>query len=259
MTEKQYAAFAADIKSLDTLRRGEAKYVPGVFEVTKVIVLSNDDFSTFSEDMSPDYPFLKDNAGIMSVGPGGMFRCITVRAESDKEHILIAGNGDNLYFGHGRDYSKVNLKGVPVEHITLIEPKAYVEHASFYHRPGTVWDLNGQVPEHSTSFKVEKVVILSDGDYVYFKEWGLTEKCAFLFENRSSMWFDPEKLCWHCLLVKGATSTDGILVEAEGYSYSRYAAFVPDCGRLLLRDVPVQYEYPARPPEKSRSNSKPER
>ena len=105
MTVKQYAAFAADIKSLDTLRRGEAKYVPGVFEVTKVIVLSNDDFSTFSEDMSPDYPFLKDNAGIMSVGPGGMFRCITVRAESDKEHILIAGNGDNLYFGHGRDYS----------------------------------------------------------------------------------------------------------------------------------------------------------
>ena len=73
------------------------------------------------------------------------------------------------------------------------------------------------------------------------------------------MWFDPEKLCWHCLLVKGATSTDGILVEAEGYSYSRYAAFIPDCGRLRLRDVPVQYEYPARPTEKSKTNNEPER
>jgi hypothetical protein len=36
MREKQYAAFAANAKTLDSLRRNEVSYVPGVFEVAKV-------------------------------------------------------------------------------------------------------------------------------------------------------------------------------------------------------------------------------
>ena len=63
------------------------------------------------------------------------------------------------------------------------------------------------------------------------------------------------------VLVKGETSKDGVLVDAEGYSYARYAAFAPDCGKLRLRDVPVHYEYPARAPEqkKNRKRKEPER
>ena len=57
------------------------------------------------------------------------------------------------------------------------------------------------------------------------------EDQIFLFDYNDKMWFDPGDLCWHCVLVKGETSRDGILVEAEGYSYARYAAFAPDCGR----------------------------
>ena len=59
LDQKQYAAFAADAKTLDSLRRNEVSYVPGAFEVTKVIVLSKEDFEKLSEDVSPEYPFLK--------------------------------------------------------------------------------------------------------------------------------------------------------------------------------------------------------
>lgn len=61
LREKQYAAFAANVKTLDSLRRNEVSYVPGVFEVAKVIILSKEDFEKLSEDVSPEYPFLKDN------------------------------------------------------------------------------------------------------------------------------------------------------------------------------------------------------
>lgn len=90
LREKQYAAFAANAKMLDTLRRNEVNYVPGVFEVAKVIILSKEDFEKLSEDVSPEYPFLKDNREIMSASPGGLFRCLMVRAEGEKENMLIA-------------------------------------------------------------------------------------------------------------------------------------------------------------------------
>lgn len=56
----------------------------------------------------------------------------------------------------------------------------------------------------------------------------------------------------NCLLVKGEHSREGILVEAEGYSYARYAAHVPDCSMVRVGDVPVQYEYPAQPPRQQK-------
>ena len=79
--------------------------------------------------------------------------------------------------------------------------------------------------------------------------------------NPVQMWFDPGSLCWHCVLVKGETGKEGILVDAEGYSYARYAASAPDCDRLRLQDIPVHYEHPARVPEqkKTRKRKEPER
>ncbi len=57
LNQKQYAAFAANAKTLDSLRRNEVNYVPGVFEVTKVIVLGKEDFEKLSEDVSPGISF----------------------------------------------------------------------------------------------------------------------------------------------------------------------------------------------------------
>ncbi|MFR4392681.1 MAG: DUF6329 domain-containing protein [Neglectibacter timonensis] len=266
LREKQYAAFAANAKTLDSLRRNEVSYVPGVYEVAKVIILSKEDFEKLSEDVSPEYPFLKDNRELMSADPGGLFRCLMVQAEGEKENMLIAQRKDTLYLGYGRDYRSVDLQGVPVEHIALEEPKAYQEHAVFYHRPSHISDLNGQnpshpVPERQTRFQVEQVVVLCDEQFRQFQETGLKEDQIFLFDYSDKMWFDPGSFCWHCVLVKGENSRDGILVDAEGYSYARYAAFAPDCDKLRLQDIPVHYEYPARAPEqkKTRKRKEPER
>lgn len=220
LREKQYAAFAANAKMLDTLRRNEVNYVPGVFEVAKVIILSKEDFEKLSEDVSPEYPFLKDNREIMSASPGGLFRCLMVRAEGEKENMLIAQGKDTLYLGYGRDYRNVDLQGVPVERIALEEPKAYQEHAVFYHRPSHINDLNGQnplrpVPERQTSFQVEQVVVLCDEQFRQFQETGLKDDQIFLFDYSDKMWFDPGSLCWHCVLVKGETGKEGILVDIK--------------------------------------------
>lgn len=255
LREKQYAAFAANAKTLDSLRRNEVSYVPGVFEVAKVIILSKEDFEKLSEDVSPEYPFFKDNRELMSADPGGLFRCLMVRAEGKKENMLIAQGRDTLYLGYGRDYRSVNLQGVPEERIALEEPKAYQERAVFYYRPRHIDDINGQnsmelVQPRESNFHVEQVTILTDEQYRYFQKNGFMNSQLFLFSYRDKMWLDPGELCWHCILVKGETSKDGILIEAEGYDYTRYAAFVPDCGKLRLRDVPVHYEFPASAPQK---------
>ena len=267
LNQKQYAAFAANAKTLDSLRRNEVNYVPGVFEVTKVIVLGKEDFEKLSEDVSPEYPFLKDNRELMSADPGGLFRCLMVRTTGEQEeYMLIAQGRNSLYLGYGKDCRKVNLQDVPIEHLVLEEPKAYQEHAVFYHRPHDLSDINGQNPRHpaperQTEFRVEQVVVLADEEYRQFQETGFLQDQIFLFDYQDKMWFDPGSLCWHCVLVKGETSRDGILVESEGYCYTRYAAFASDCGKLRLLDIPVRYEYPAKAPEqkKSRKRKVPER
>ena len=103
-----------------------------------------------------------------------------------------------------------------------------------------------------TAFQVEKVVVLSDAEYAIFRKEGFMQDQIFLFENGDRMWFDPSEACWHCLLVKGEHSREGILVEAEGYSYARDAAHVPDCSLVRVGAVPVQFEYPVKPPHKKK-------
>ena len=266
MKEKQYAAFAADVKTLDSLRRNEVSYVPGVFEVTKVIVLSKEDFEKLSEDVSPEYPFLKDYQEYTSADPGGLFRCLMVRAEGEKENMLIAQKKNTLYLGYGRDYRSVDLQDVPVERIALEEPKAYREHAVFYHQPRHIDDLNGQnplrpVPERETRFQVEQIVVLPDEQFRQFQKTGLAEDQIYLFDYSDRMWFDPGSLCWHCMLVKGQNSKDGLLLGSEGLDCLKYAAYISDCERLHLQDIPVHYEHPARAPKqkKTRKRKEPER
>ena len=101
MSQKQYAAFAANIKSWDALRQKKTNFVPGVLQVEKVILLSKADFDKLSEDISPDYPFLQDNRNLLSAEPGGLFRCLMVRAEGQAEHLLISQRRNTLYLGYG--------------------------------------------------------------------------------------------------------------------------------------------------------------
>lgn len=53
----------------------------------------------------------------------------------------------------------------------------------------------------------------------------------FLIENVGLMRQDGMDV-YHCLLVTGEGRTDGLLVDSEGYSYARYAAYVPEATAL---------------------------
>ena len=112
--------------------------------VEKVILLRKSDFDKLSEDISPDYPFLQDNRHLLSADPGGLFHCLMVRAEGQAEHLLISQRRNTLYLGYGKDYRKVDLKGVPIERIVLEDPKVYQERAAFHHRPRRMEDIMGE-------------------------------------------------------------------------------------------------------------------
>ena len=131
------------------------------------------------------------------------------------------------------------------------------QYAVFCRKASDVDELIGSaasldMQQARTAFQVEKVVVLSDAEYAIFRKEGFVQDQIFLFENCNYMWFDPTESCWHCLLVKGEHSREGILVEAEGYSYARYASHVPDCSLVRVSKVPVQFEYPVKPPRKKK-------
>lgn len=71
--------------------------------------------------------------------------------------------------------------------------------------------------------QVEKIVELSGEAFDAFlsapqKDW------AFLLEHQEAMW--SESGMTHCLLVLGRDRNDGLLVDAEGYGYAKYAAYL---------------------------------
>lgn len=83
------------------------------------------------------------------------------------------------------------------------------------------------------SFEVEKIAELSEVQFEKFSS-ELYGYYRFLFDNRDVMYMDKGDKNMHCILVTTSKYREGILVEAEGYAYPRYAAFVPDCQKIEL-------------------------
>ena len=254
LEEKQYGAFALNARTLAQHRKMQVRYVPGSFVVEKVIVLSEDGFASLAGDLSAEYVFLEENRDLMSADPGGRFNCVLARTETGKEGILFALQGSELYTAYARDVHAIRVDpATSTEQIPQCSLPRIQTSAVFYHKPRGVEDITGidyvrNIAERKAAFVIETVVVLSDEKFADFMRSGLLQDELFLFDNLDKMWFDPTEQVWHCLLVKGETSQDGILVEAEGYSYARYAADVRDCARLRLREVPVQYEPQVKPP-----------
>ena len=44
-----------------------------------------------------------------------------------------------------------------------------------------------------------------------------------------------------CLLITVRSRRDGMLIDAQGYDYARYSAYIRDKSRLSLRDIPVEH------------------
>ena len=73
---------------------------------------------------------------------------------------------------------------------------------------------------------------------MHLKE-NLLDEYEFLTRYRDLMRLDQDDIA-HCLMVLGDGYEDAILIEAEGASYARYAAFLP----LVRAAVEAQEELP---------------
>jgi len=78
--------------------------------------------------------------------------------------------------------------------------------------------------EAKCEYTIEKVIELPDKEYSAFAS-SLLKDNEIVKANRSLMYVDANEV-WHCILVKAADRNDGILVEAEGYDYARYSAYL---------------------------------
>ena len=92
--------------------------------------------------------------------------------------------------------------------------------------------------EYARSFQVEKVAELTEEQFQKFSS-ALSYDYRFLYDHRADMYYDTGDRNYHCLLVTTSNYQEGILIESEGFAYARYAAYVPDCGRLDLSGVPI--------------------
>lgn len=93
--------------------------------------------------------------------------------------------------------------------------------------------IKGMMMRKEPQFKlhecsIEKLVVLPEPEYRQF----CTKMLAnydFIAENRELMYAEgaPGAETYHCLLVMGEDSEDGVLVESEGAGYARYASYQP--------------------------------
>ena len=111
--------------------------------------------------------------------------------------------------------------------------------AEFVRKPINMKDLK----EHyygsfRCGFEVEKIAELSREQFEKFSG-ELYGYYRFLYDNRDAMYMDPGDRRMHCILVTTSGYREGILIEAEGYAYPRYAAFMPDCRKIDLEGKEV--------------------
>jgi hypothetical protein len=78
---------------------------------------------------------------------------------------------------------------------------------------------------------IEKIIELNSREYDTFSKNMLADY-DFIKDNIDLMYVDQEGT-YHCLLVVGENRSDGILIESEGSSYTRYAAFLPNACDFL--------------------------
>ena len=108
----------------------------------------------------------------------------------------------------------------------------------FSWRAARVRDLQDSTKDQPVYIRIVKIIELSQKQYQYFSTH-LWLDMPFIAANKDLM-CEAGGL-YHCLLVGAQNRRDGILVESEGYDYSKYTAYAADRSTLNLRDVPVEH------------------
>ena len=112
--------------------------------------------------------------------------------------------------------------------------------ASFYRKAASVRDILEKAPfPEKARFQITKVIELPKEQYRrYMNE--LLRDVSFISRNVSDMGFDGKTETFLCLFVTSRDEIGGLLIEADGFDYARYAAFIPDKKALALDGIPVE-------------------
>ena len=88
-------------------------------------------------------------------------------------------------------------------------------------------------------FQVVKIIELTEAQYQHYAAH-LGEEAPFITTNQTIMGTDKHGVT-RCLLITVRSRRDGILIDAQGYDYARYSAYIRDKLRLSLRDIPMEH------------------
>ena len=88
-------------------------------------------------------------------------------------------------------------------------------------------------------FQVVKIIELTEAQYQHYAAH-LGEEAPFITANQTIMGTDKRGVT-RCLLITVRSRRDGILIDAQGYDYARYSAYIRDKSRRSLRDIPVEH------------------
>lgn len=112
--------------------------------------------------------------------------------------------------------------------------------ASFYRKASSVRELVGKAPfPEKARFQITKVIELPKEQYRRYRN-ELWRDVSFISRNGSNMRFDEKSETFLCLFVTSRDEIGGLLIEADGFDYARYAAFIPDKKALALDGIPVE-------------------
>lgn len=82
---------------------------------------------------------------------------------------------------------------------------------------------------------IEAVITIPESEFKEFQN-GLYESQPFILDNLDKMYVGKSGE-FHTILVVGDESSDGVLVESEGYDYGRCVSFLPEAKAFLKRKM----------------------
>ena len=251
------ARFYFRMTDLVHLKEYPADREPEAFQIIRRFCLPEWKFMEFASDLARRNPWLnRPDSRAFYYETGENRKCAVITTNDSMEAILVDTQGYDYarICAYIPDYRQLELSGVPVTYYNGVKAvegrEPFIETAVFYRGANTLYTSVDRNPHsHEDSFQIEKQVILTDSDYMEFAT-NMKADYEFLFANHSSMYFEPDRQCWHCLFVTGEYAPGGILVDAEGYAHAEYAALIPYKKRVDLSGVPVESYLPGRPAEK---------
>lgn len=259
--QSAYAKFYFRITDMAGLKECPIDREPEPFQIIRRFCLPEWKFREFASDLARRNPWLnRPDKTVFYYEPEETRKCVVVTTDNSSEAVLVDTQGYDYarICAYVPDYHRLELSGVPVTYyngIKAVEGKEpFIDTAVFYRGANTLNGLDDRNPHsHEDSFQVEKQVVLADDDYMEFAQ-NMKQDYEFLFSNHRSMYYEPDRQCWHCLFVTGEHTAGGILVDSEGYSHAEYSALIPDKEKLDLSGIPVENHLPGEHAENRNQN-----